>query len=233
VKILVGVGLLVLGFSGPVSADFTSDIYKKDSQQKEKLYTATYKFEKSPDGSEIRTAEYFDLKGQSVLKETANLQAGRIVKNLVDQKQTKQLGTIEIKSDELVFTIDENGKKQTDSEKFKEPFLLPLTLHDFVYAHWDEIDAGKTFEFRWGVWFRKETVGFEFTKIGEEKINDSAVMVVRMKASSWLIAKLVDPVIFKFNKSDKKLLSVIGRVPPKIEVSGKLKDLDAEVVYKY
>ncbi len=232
-KILVGIGLVFLSLAGQAMQDFSSDIYKKDSQRKEKLYTATYKAQKAADGSETRIAEYFDLKGQLVLKETIVLQDGKFIMNTVDQKQTKQVGTIQAKDSKLLFTIEEAGKKQTDSEDLKEPFLLPMTLHDFVYKNWDQIDSGKSFEFRWGVWFRKETVGFEFTKIADETENGEPVIVIRMKASSWLIAKLVDPVIFRFSKSSKKLLSVIGRVPPKIEVSGKLKDLDAEVVYKY
>jgi hypothetical protein len=231
-KYLVGILILVSAFSVNAATQFTSEIFKKGSNRTEKLYSVTYKFD-TAGSDEVRTFEYFDPKGVLALREITSLKNGKVTKVVVEQKQINQVGTIEVADAKLVFTVEESGKKKSSSEKFKEPFLVPANLQDFVSANWEEIDKGKTFDFRWGVWFRKETVGFEFTKIGDEQEGAEQVMVVRMKPSSWLIAKLVDPIIFKFNRSTKRLSSFIGRVAPKQAVGGDYKDLDGEVVYKY
>jgi hypothetical protein len=51
-----------------------------------------------------------------------------------------------------------------------------------------------------------------------------------MKPSSFVIAAIVDPIFFHFDKETKKLILVNGRVVPKQKVDGQWKDLDGLLV---
>jgi hypothetical protein len=54
-----------------------------------------------------------------------------------------------------------------------------------------------------------------------------------MKPTSFIIAGIVDPLIFSIERDTVKLLELKGRTLPKKKVGNKWKDLDAEIVYSY
>ncbi len=126
-----------------------------------------------------------------------------------------------------------DGKVEKSDEKLAKTLVVPANFQKFVRDNWADLTSGKTVDFRYGVWFRKETVGFEIFKIKVAKVADQDAVVLKMKPSSFLISALVDPVIFTFALDGSKLLEMDGRVAPKQEVAGKFKDLDADVVYHY
>jgi hypothetical protein len=103
-----------------------------------------------------------------------------------------------------------------------------------VKENFEALKKGDTIAFRFGVWDRQETVGFEIFKTGTEKIGDLEALVLKMKPSSFLISALVKPIFFKFSLAQPvRLLEQNGRVAPKIKSGDSYKDLDAEVVYRY
>ncbi|MFN7728679.1 MAG: hypothetical protein ACK5P7_05955 [Bdellovibrio sp.] len=71
------------------------------------------------------------------------------------------------------------------------------------------------------------------TKTGEEDVSGQKALVLRMKPSSFIIAALVKPIIFKYASDGSRLLEMNGRVAPKQKSGDSFKDLDAEVVYFY
>lgn len=86
---------------------------------------------------------------------------------------------------------------------------------------------------RYGVPDRRETVGFEFKKVGEKEIGGKLLWSIRMKPSSFLIAAIVKPLHFYFEPDGSKLMQIEGRVPPKRADGSHFKDLDARSVYEY
>jgi len=100
-----------------------------------------------------------------------------------------------------------------------------------VQAHWPEILAGKTVSFRYASWERMETVGFDIKKSKELRESGEDLVQVKMSASSFVIAALVNPLFFTFSSDGKFLRKMSGRVAPKKKVGESWKDLDADVVY--
>jgi hypothetical protein len=213
-------------------ANSTGVVYEQDSKRQKELYR--YQLEESAaDGLDTVKTTFKDLEGQTVFEETAVLKGTEILKDEVEQRQTGQKALVEVKDGKIYFSKTANGKTTVKDEKLKPPFVMSSTFRRFVASQWPEISKGKTVSIRYGVWDRQETVGFEIFKIGEEKIGDQQAVVLKLKPSSFIIAALVSPVIFKFSSDGSKLLEMNGRVAPKKKVGTDFKDLDAEVVYSY
>jgi hypothetical protein len=77
-------------------------------------------------------------------------------------------------------------------------------------------------------------VGFAFVKESESVLNGEPVLIVRMEASSHVIAMIVDPLFFTIEKrAPHHVLRYVGRTTPKIESKGKWKDLDGVTVFDW
>ncbi len=214
-----------------MAANYSGILYEQNSNREKKLYTLQVE-DLKPDGSETQ-ATYKDMDGNIVVQDKAETNGTELIRYEVEQKQTGQKGLIEVKDGKAYFTKTVDGKSSTKEEKLGKTFVISATFQKFVKANWDQIASGKTLDFRYGVWDRQETVGFEVFKIGEEKIGDQPALVLKMKPSSFLIAALVKPLIFKYAADGSKLLELNGRVPPKRQDGNSWKDLDADVVYTY
>jgi hypothetical protein len=236
--VMLVVGLLV----SQAHADFSGVIYEKDSQKKKELFKIQIE-EKSADkdnkGADASNKEstvksiFKDTDGNIALEQTVLLRGDDLVRDEVEQKQLGQKGLIEVKDDEIFFSKTVKGETKVKKEKKGETLVSSGNFQRFVRSHWSEIEKGSSISFRFAVWDRQETVGFEIFKIGEEKINDKPVLVLKMKPSSFLIAALVKPLIFKFAADGSQLVEMTGRVAPKQKKGDDYKDLDAEVVYTY
>ena len=81
---------------------------------------------------------------------------------------------------------------------------------------------------------RRETVGFTFAKESETTAQGRAVVIIKMEATSIIIAQLVDPVFFTVEKdSPHRVLQYVGRVTPKTKAGNKWDDLDANFVFEW
>lgn len=219
-------GLLFL--ANAASADYSGEMYEIGSNRGKKLYSV--KVEQKAVGDQEETlATVTGADGKVALIEKTLLKGNEVVKFEMDHKQLETTASIDVGADKILFTKTKDGKKKEDDEKKKDTFVITGNFQKFIASRWDQLSAGKTVEFRYGVWDRMETVGFEIKKIGE----DGKLVVLKMKPSSMIIAALVNPIEFKFSADGKRLHEMKGRVGPKQNVGGKWKDLDAEVVYTY
>jgi hypothetical protein len=103
----------------------------------------------------------------------------------------------------------------------------------FIKANWPELSRGIAVKLRYGVWYRQDTVGFEFVKVSESGEGQEKRVVLKYRPTSFLIAALVDPLEFVMTADGSRILELRGRVAPKIKKGDKYNDLDAEMVYKY
>lgn len=173
--------------------------------------------------------QYEALDGKPVAIETVWYQGEKAVKMKLEQLQTKEVGTWEVKGNELVFSFTKDGKEKKDTEKLEENFVSQDEIAPFMQKNWNQLVKGETIDIRLPVIFRTETVGFKFFKDSET----DQIMIVTMKPSSFVIAALVKPLKFHFKKDDHRLLEVDGRVVPKLQDGNSWKDLDAFFVMKY
>ncbi|MCE3010384.1 MAG: hypothetical protein LW875_07215 [Proteobacteria bacterium] len=229
--LFLGITLLA---SNAVSANYSSELFEQGSGFSKKLYT--FQLTNTAEGDLLKSvAQYKALDGSVVVEERATLKAANseLVRLEVDQNQIGAKAVIQVEGDKILFTKTQDGKEKKSDEKKGSTLVVASNFHAFVKSQWSQIMAGKTIDFRYGVWSRLETVGFEVSKVGTEKIGADEAVVIRMKPSSFIIAALVKPLTFKWAADGSRILQMNGRVPPMQKVGSEFKDLDAEVMYKY
>lgn len=221
-----------LVFSLAAHADFNAEIFETGSNKTKKIYSFSNQVVDKDGISEVTTV-YKDTEGKVVVEEKAWLKKTDLVKMEYKQNQMNQTAAIEVKNGKVVFTKTVEGKIKTSDESLKMPLVISSSFSRFVSENWSKIMSGEKINFRFGSWERMETVGFEVFKIGEGKIGDQPVVEVKMKAANFIIAAIVDPLIFKFASDGSKIIEMSGRVAPKKLSGSNWKDLDADVVYKH
>ncbi len=211
-------------------ANFTADLYEQGSNKAKLLFTQEA-ITTVTDGLETLKMTYKDPSGNVVIDQTTTLKEGQVIRDEIIQKQVNETGLIEVIGDQVKFTKTANGKTSTETEKKKSTFVVSANFARFVHSKWSDVMAGKSVEFRYGVWRRQETVGFEVKKTGTGSHEGTEYVTVTMKPSSFVIAAIVDPIEFKFSTDGSKLFYMNGRVPPMMKKGDKWADLDAEVFY--
>jgi len=135
---------------------------------------------------------------------------------------------------DFVYTREPDGRPKSHTEGLRENILVADMVGQFLASHWDTLERREKVKCRYIVVPRSETVGFTFAKDGDATRAGVPVIVVRMEASSALVAPLVDPLFFTIEKSPPhRVLEYTGRTTPKIQVKGKWKDLDALTVFDW
>lgn len=208
----------------------TGDVF--DLSGKTKLFD--YKRYVEPAGATMRMRnEYTDLSGQSVVVERLELVNDTFKVYSVEQKQTKESGTVLVRDDKVLFSYtDANGKKSESVESLSKDFVVGMNLIPYIYEHWDSIVSGTPRKIRLGVWQRQETIGFKVEKSSETTVAQSKKIVLKMSPSNFIIARLVDPIFFTFDGNSKHLIEIKGRTQPKIKEGSRWKDLDALIKYQ-
>lgn len=224
--------ILCLGTQFSMAETVAGQVFRKDSGRKDVLFNFK-NVVADINGLQKAEAQFVDPSGQVAVVETSERQ-GTILKHYeVDHKQTGRKGSIVVNGQKVIFNFEDDGKKKSEeTEDLKDNFVVGHTLTAYVGSHWKEIMDGKTVDIRFGVWDRQETVGFSLFKVGQEKLDGKDTILLKFKPTSFVIAALVDPIIFKFSTDGKELMGMVGRVAPKRKDGSKWKDLDAEVIYK-
>ena len=213
-------------------ADYSAVVYEQGSNKQKELYKLKVT-SKPADGKELINAVYTDTAGAVAIEQNTILEGSKVIRDEVQQKQLNEVGLIEVKDGKIYFSKTSEGKTKVKEEKLKDTFVVSSSFQRHVKDNWADVMAGKTVAFRYGVWDRQETVGFEIFKTGTEKMGDQEVVVLKMKPSSFIIAAIVNPIIFKFKADGSAILEMNGRTAPKRQDGKKWKDLDAEIVYSY
>lgn len=148
--------------------------------------------------------------------EAANLQAGFS-------------GSVEISQDgrHLEYELKHKGTVSTASEDVSDPVVSGPSLFGFILTNWALLTAGTTMPVRMLVLKDKTTYGFDLKC---DKLVDGQASFT-ITPSNLLIRLAVAPLRVVFDVSTRTVVRYEGRVPPMEHVSGKLKDLDARVLY--
>lgn len=225
--------LLTLG-SGAAKADpFTGILYEPGSDRKTELYRVKGTERTEGNRKRIQT-EFTGADGKAALSEEAHFEDGRLLSYRIDQKQVGETRLLRIEAGRAYFSTTRDGKTATDDESIDDRFIIGLTTVDYLRRNWDRILKGETLDSRFAVLERRETVGFKFFKTAEERRGDKDVVLVMMKPTSFVIAALVDPLVFVMTKDGSRLLELRGRLLPKrLRADGKWADQDYEAVYSY
>jgi hypothetical protein len=135
---------------------------------------------------------------------------------------------------EFEYTKKPGAKPKSDSENLVENTLINDMVGPFLASHWDSLARGEKLKCRYIVVPRTETVGFTLVKDSEAIWHGRKVIIVRMEATSRLVALLVDPLCFTIEQSaPHHVLQYSGRTTPKIQTGSKWQDLDAVTVFDW
>ncbi|MGK5083533.1 hypothetical protein WDW37_09530 [Bdellovibrionota bacterium FG-1] len=157
----------------------------------------------------------------------------QIKKYILKKFQIDESGTLETRDGKIYFSYTRQGKTETATESAPLNLITGSVTIRFIMNHWSEIMNGQEVDARYAALDRRETVGFKFFKVAEEKRDGKDVVIVKMKPKSLVIAAIVDPILFTFEKAPIRCLSVVGRTLPKRLEDSTWKDLDAEIIYSY
>ncbi len=210
----------------------TATLYKSEKEQESPLFRFSRTEKSLEDGRIEALMSYTDPQGQVVVDQRAVLKGSQIFEFTEENKQLGSSGSMVVKEGRIYFTYTKEGKTKKDDEAAEGIFAAGPTIMPVLQGNWADLMKGNSIRVRWGVFDRVETVGFEFSKINEESWNGNPAVMVRMKPSSWIISKIVDPLYFRIAKDGSRVLTIQGRTTPKLNVNGTWKDLDCFTVYQ-
>lgn len=176
--------------------------------------------------------------GKVAVREHVSYDGNNLVACDQEDLQTNAKGTVKVVSDgnesKLVLEYTTKaGKHKSNTERFSPDTVNNDMFWPFLLTHRNEIINGQSVKFRYIAFTRVETVGFEFIKEGESRVDGKPVVIVKMVPSSSIIAAFVDPLIFTMEKNPPyEVLYYDGRTPMKIKQGEKFKELDALTVFE-
>ena len=221
----------------------TGRIYAKGSDRRNVLFKFSRQATRSGDNLQV-LREYTHPDGRVAARERIYYAGDHLVSYELEELQIGARGRAEIRRDPRPSTgriwfeySDEPltlAKPKTDSEQLHGEVLVNDMIGPFLVSHWEELISGKNVKCRYIVVPRRETVGFTFRKQSEEMHEGRSVVILKMEATSPLIAVLVEPLFFTIEKNaPHHVLEYDGRTTPKIKSGSKWKDLDAVTVFDW
>jgi hypothetical protein len=220
----------------------TGAVYTSDPGNKKLLYKFTRATTRS--GSTVRVQrDYTYPDGSPAAREVITYEGNALVSFELEEMQIGASGSSKIRREDgnpakasidFSYTKEPGGKPKLRTESLAVSTLNSDMIASFLASQWDKLVRGEKVKSRYIVVPRTETVGFTFVKEPETPGQDPTVMIVKMEATSMILAALVDPLFFTLEKAPPhRVLRYAGRTTPRIRVDGKWKDLDAVTVFNW
>jgi hypothetical protein len=222
----------------------TATIYAQDSGRQQVLFK--FKRVATRSGSELSVLrEYTYPDGRPAARERVVYNGDDMSSYALEELQIGAAGAVKVLRDrsnpaksvlQFEYTKDlASGRKpKTSTEPLRNDTLTSDMVGTFLGAHWSELANGSKLKCRYVVVPRRETVGFTFVKERETTSQGRRAVIIKMEATSPIIAQLVDPLFFTLEaESPHGVLEYTGRVTPKARVGNKWDDLDATCVFDW
>ena len=219
-------------------------IYAKDSGRQQVLFK--FKRLATRSGSRVNVLrQYTYPDGKPAASERIVYDGDDLVSYALDELQIGAAGNVKVRRDadnsarkallfEYTKDLASSSKPKTSTEALRNDTLTSDMVATFLLSHWGELSKGVKVKCRYVVVPRRETVGFTFVKESETISQGRGMVIIRMEATSLIIAQLVDPVLFTVEKDGQhRVLQYVGRVTPKTKAGNKWNDLDATVVFEW
>jgi hypothetical protein len=220
----------------------TGEVYASGEGSRKLLYKFTRVATRSGPKLKVQR-DYTYPDGKPAAREVITYEGNELVSFELEEQQTGAGGSARIRREgdepakgsiDFSYTKEPGAKPKLHSEGLTENTLNSDMIATFLASHWDKLVRGEKVKSRYIVVPRTETVGFTFAKERETAGQDQNVMIVKMEATSLILAALVDPLFFTLEKAPPhRVLRYTGRTTPKIQVGDKWKDLDAVTVFDW
>ncbi len=203
-----------------VMTRLTGKVYDPDSlitpgEDKKIIPKILFNFEKTTEvlkSQKTVKAWFRTLEGKHAVYEEVWYKDNTLQKYTIRQHQVKHTGSLEVKAGKVFMSFQDEKKKCSQSEEIQPNLLIADQVPDYVLNHWEDFLENKTLSIRFIVLSRCESIGFDL-KVAE--ISDKNRLTIKMRPSSFFIAIAVNPILFTFDKKEKKLLEIDGRLPVK------------------
>lgn len=186
--------------------------------------------------------EYTYPDGTLAAREKLIYAGNRLISFSLDDKQSGANGGAKIRYDstnnrsgEIEFTYQVKGGKPDKSvEVLTSDTLTSDMVGPFIRDHWEDLMKGLEIKCRYLVVPRRQTVGFTLSKQSETTWQGKQVVTIRMKASSWVVGLMIEPLAFVAERNPPhRVLQYTGRTTPRIKSDNAWKDLDAVTVFDW
>ena len=231
-----------LNYEAP--ALLTGTIYAKDPGQKQVLFK--FKRTATRAGSKISVVrEYTYPDGKPAVRERAIYDGDDLVSFALEELQIGAAGSATIRREPgnslrgtISFEYTEGAasgaKPKTSTEALRNDTVISDMVAPFLASHWAELAGGRKVRCRYVVVPRRETVGFAFVKESETTCQGRKAVILRMEATSFIIARLVDPLYFTVEaEAPHRVFQFVGRLTPKVKVGSAWEDLDGLMIFDW
>jgi hypothetical protein len=160
------------------------------------------------------------------------MQIGAAGRAIIRREPGKPLqGTVAF---EYTKDLASGAKPKTSTEALRSDTLTSDMVAAFLASHWAELAKGQKVKCRYVVVPRRETVGFAFAKESDTIYQGRKAVILRMEATSPIIARLVDPLYFTIEAAAPyRVFQFVGRMTPKLKVGSAWEDLDGLMVFDW
>ncbi|MBC7741021.1 MAG: hypothetical protein H7061_02410 [Bdellovibrionaceae bacterium] len=211
---------------------YTAEIRELNSKNKNILFTLSS--EEKMVGSEKTILALIKSKDEVMVDQTAVIDAStaELISGSIDQRQTKEKGTVDVEGDKVKLTYRADGKALKKKElKKPERFLAPGNFDEWLTVHFEEFKKEKTISINFLVWERMEIYKFKLEYLGLTELGAQKAQQFKLSIDNALIATFIKPIYIWKTEDMKKILKFEGRVAVK-QVKGRgLENLDGEVLY--
>jgi hypothetical protein len=207
--------------------------------------TVLYRFKRTStrSGSTVQVEREFAFPdGRIAARERVRYEDGALRSCELEELDSGATGSVTVQTNAsgvpsnlvLDYSKAKGARQKTDTEKLQPDTLVNDMIAPWLAAHWDTLTKGSAVKFRLVSFARTETVGFKFIRQSETTLRGTPVVIVKMQPTSWIIARLVDPLLFTVEKAPPhRILQYVGRTTPRLRKGDGWKDLDAVTIYDW
>jgi hypothetical protein len=190
------------------------------------------------DSTVVALREYKTPDGAIVARERVRYEDGHLLSYELEEPPSKTLARITVrensKEHEVHFEYREAGTTRSNVEMSAQEVLVNDMVAPFIIDHWESLMQGATLRVRLAAPARTESVAFKISKESENTWRGKPAVIIRMEASSFVIARFIDPLRFTMEKEGHhRVLQYTGRTTPRLEKNGRWRDLDALTVFDW
>lgn len=221
--------------SPEILLDLDAKIYGRD-QDLSTNPLGKFHVESKKENELIYSKSFFSDSDGVQLTEEAWDNQGHIKRDVVEDKLLKKTYALEVKDKQVVYTIHDlvTNADKTSSEDATDNLVVPATLVPYLRSFNAELLSNKALKVRMAVLDRGRSYEFEVKKVRTEKLaNSETVVVLELKATSFFVRAMVDPMYFHLDPTNFELNSFEGKTSLRLKDGSTYKDLIARTVYHY
>jgi hypothetical protein len=176
------------------------------------LYTEEFT-DKFNDGKHIETlTDYFDPKHKKIAQRVLDFRASKFAPDfeLEDLRTGYLEGAARLDNKLRVFNRkDRSSKLEEKIIYIPEPVVVDGGFNQFLKANWSALENGETIKFYFAVPARLDYFTLRASRIDDNSDKDE--MKIRVEPDKTLIRLLADPIIVRYSKATKRILSYHGQ----------------------